>query len=67
MCSADFPLALSNDRRTTLPSIAMTPWQVSAKRAMNRWKQARNCSGSNRWNIRLEVSWLGKRHASLNR
>ena len=26
MCSADLPLARSNERRSTLPSIATTPW-----------------------------------------
>src|SRR5688500_7252245 len=34
--SADLPLAVSNERRRTLPSIATTPWAVSAKRAMKR-------------------------------
>jgi len=28
----DLALAVSNDRRRALPSIATTPWQVSAKR-----------------------------------
>src|SRR5450759_32022 len=28
MCRADLPLARSNERRNTLPSIAITPWQV---------------------------------------
>ncbi len=37
----------------------MTPWAASANRAMKRWKQARNCSGSSRRNKRLNVSWLG--------
>src|SRR4051812_21026530 len=46
MCSADLPLALSNERRSTLPSIATTPSQASAKQAMKSWKQWRNCSGS---------------------
>ena len=35
MCSGDLALALSKERRTTLPSMAITPWQVAAKRAMN--------------------------------
>jgi hypothetical protein len=36
LCSADLPLAVSKERRRTLPSIATTPWAVSAKRAMKR-------------------------------
>jgi len=56
MCKADFCDAVSNDRRSTLPSMATTPWQASAKLAMKRWKQARNWSGSSRRNNRLNVS-----------
>jgi len=36
MCNADFLLALSNERRNTLPSIASTPWQVSENAVMKR-------------------------------
>ena len=67
ICSADLPLALSNERRSTLPSIATTPWQVSANRAMNRWKQWRNCSVSSKRNSRLNVSWLGAPCSSLRK
>jgi hypothetical protein len=67
MCSADLPLARSNERRSTLPSMATTPWTVSANFAMNRWNTARNCSGSCRRNRRLKVSWLGKPFSSLRK
>ena len=33
MCSADFPLALSKERRSTLPSTATTPWLSIGKPA----------------------------------
>src|SRR3984957_4933220 len=36
MCNGDLPLALSNERRRTLPSIATTPLHGSEKLAMNR-------------------------------
>ena len=47
MCSADFPLALSKERRSTLPSTATTPWQASGKPAHEALEacQSRNCSG----------------------
>jgi hypothetical protein len=35
------------------------PWQDAENAAMNRWKLARNWSGSRRRNHRLKVSWLG--------
>src|SRR6202021_86285 len=44
MCNGDLPLALSNERRRTLPSIATTPLHGSEKLAMNRGNDARNCS-----------------------
>jgi len=67
MCSADLPLAVSNERRSTLPSIATTPWQASANPAMKRWKQWRNCSASSRRNNRLKVSWLGAPCSNLRK
>src|SRR5688572_29310481 len=36
MCSADLPLAVSKERRRTLPSIATMPWAASANRAIKR-------------------------------
>ena len=36
MCNGDLPLARSNERRRTLPSIATTPSHCSEKLAMNR-------------------------------
>jgi hypothetical protein len=36
MCSGDLPLALSKERRRTLPSIATTPSYSSQKLAMKR-------------------------------
>ena len=36
MCNGDLPLARSNERRRTLPSIATTPSHCSAKPAMKR-------------------------------
>ena len=36
MCNGDLPLALSNERRRTLPSIATTPSHGSEKPAMKR-------------------------------
>lgn len=63
MCRHDLARAVSKDRRKTLPSIAMPPWQVSAKRPMNAWKQRRNCAGSSARNTRLNVS-CGKRGKS---
>ena len=59
MCKADWPLALSCERRKTLPSIATTPWHCRENAAMNRWNAAPNLTGSSSRNSRLNVSWLG--------
>jgi hypothetical protein len=67
MCSADFLLALSNERRITLPSIAITPCNFAAKPSMKRWNAARNWSGSSRRNSRLKVSWQGRPFSSLRK
>jgi hypothetical protein len=56
MCSADFSLARSKERRRTLPSIATTPRTVSAKRVMKCGNAAPNCVGSSWRNSRLKVS-----------
>src|SRR5271169_2411606 len=65
MWSGDLPLALSKERRNTLPSMAMTPWQACENLPMNFWKQALNCSGSRRRNTREKVSWLGNPFSSF--
>src|SRR5208337_2646072 len=39
MCNGDLPLALSNERRRTLPSIATTPSHCSEKPAMKTLKR----------------------------
>jgi hypothetical protein len=36
MCKGDFPLARSNERRSTFPSIATTPWHWPENFVMNR-------------------------------
>jgi hypothetical protein len=50
-----------------MPSMATTPWTVSANLAVNRWNTVWNCSGSSRRNSRLKVSWLGKPFSSLRK
>ena len=40
MCKGDFPLALSDERRKTLPSMATTPSHWRAKPCMNRLNAA---------------------------
>lgn len=67
LCSADRPLARSNERRGAFPSIATTPGSVSENVATNRWKAARNCSGSSRRNRRLKVSWLGRSFSNFRK
>ena len=59
MCSDDLPLARSNERRRTLPSMATTPWHCRENLEVKRWNDAWNWSGSSWRNRRLNVSWLG--------
>jgi hypothetical protein len=42
MCNADLPLARSNERRKTLPSMATTPSNCSENCAMKRWNESGN-------------------------
>src|SRR3954467_6667563 len=58
-CNGDRSAARSKERRSVLPSIAITPWAASAKPSMNCRKQAWNFAGLSRRNTRLKVSWLG--------
>src|SRR3954470_5577490 len=58
-CNGDRSAARSKERRSVLPSMAITPWAASAKPSMNCRKQSWNFAGSSRRNTRLKVSWLG--------
>ena len=62
-CSGEVSAARSKERRSVLPSIATTPWQVSANRCMKPMNQAWKRCGSRSRNSRLTVSWLGIRTA----
>jgi hypothetical protein len=63
MCNGD-----SNERRSTLPSIATTPSICSQKPVMNRWNAAANWAGSSWRNSRLRVSWwLGSPFVNLSK
>src|SRR3954469_18938672 len=57
-CNGDRSAARSKERRSVLPSIAITPWAAAAKHSMNCMKQDWSFAGSSRRNTRLKVSWL---------